>query len=294
MGVSGKLRELRGRVRGDFSRPLRAAFYKPAAGGRGLEIGGPSGVFRRDGLLPIYPVLASLDCVQWAARTSWHALDPAIGFVPDGSRTGELHIVDDPDLKSIESSRYDIVLSSHVIEHLANPLRALAAWKRVTVAGGQLLIVAPHMAGTFDHRRTLTPPEHLIDDLERDTDENDLTHVEEVMRLHDLTRDAPVDPEKRAAELWDNANTRILHHHTFTTLSLGALLEHAGLEIVAAEARLPHDIYLLARWQSDEGRKRRSSEASGTLVEAARTSPFRADRRAARRSPQRSRSTTIG
>lgn len=286
MGVSGKLRELRGRARGDYSRPLPAPFYEPISGGRGLEIGGPSELFRRGGLLPAYPQLASLDGVQWAARTAWHALDPTSGFVPDGTRSGELYILEDIDLVELGTNRYDVVLSSHVVEHLANPLRAVAAWRRVTVPGGYLLVVAPHMAGTFDHRRALTPLEHLLDDFERDTSEDDLTHLDEVLALHDRTRDIPFEAAQRAAELRDNANTRMLHHHTFTTLSLGVLLCHAGLEIVAAEARMPHDIYLLARWPNGE-HDNAGRESNGTLLAAARRSPFRVDRRAVRELPQR-------
>jgi SAM-dependent methyltransferase len=280
MGVSGKLRELHGRARGDYSRRLPTAFCESIRGRSGLEIGGPSELFRRSGLLPVYPRLASVDCVQWAARTAWHTLDPTSGFVPDGARIGELYILEDLDLAALASSRYDVVLSSHVVEHLANPLRAFAAWKRVTLPGGYLLMVAPHMAGTFDHRRALTPLEHLIDDFERGTGEDDLTHLDEVLELHDRARDIEFDPAQRAAELRDNANTRMLHHHTFTTLSLGALLRHAGLEIVAAEARLPHDIYLLGRWPSS-GRDN-GGDPNGTLLAAARRSPFRVDRQAAR------------
>ena len=42
-------------------------------GRRGLEVGGPSGVFRADGLLSCYPVVAALDNCNFARRTAWQA-----------------------------------------------------------------------------------------------------------------------------------------------------------------------------------------------------------------------------
>jgi SAM-dependent methyltransferase len=280
MGLAGKLRELRVRASGDQSRRLPDAFYEHVAScRRGLEIGGPSALFGERGVLPVYPTLKSVDCVQWAATSFWHEVDPHTGFVPDGQRTGRLHILDDVDLAALPSNCYDLVLSSHVIEHIANPLRALAAWRRVTVSDGYVLTVAPHLAATFDRRRPITPLEHMIDDYDRTVGEDDLTHLDETLRLHDRRRDIlPFDTHQLAAKFRDNANTRFLHHHTFTTLSLGALLRRAGLEIVAAEARLPHDIYVLARWPSDRG----ADNSAHVLADAAGRSPFRADRRAAR------------
>ena len=286
MGVAGKLRELRVRASGDQSRRLPEAFYEHVnAGRRGLEIGGPSALFGERGLLPVYSVLESVDCVQWATSTFWHDLDPTIGFAPDGKTTGKLHILDDVGLATLPSEHYDLVLSSHVIEHIANPLRALAAWRRVMVSGGYVLTVAPHITATFDRRRAVTQLEHMIADFDQMIGEDDLTHLDETLRLHDRRRDIlPFDTAQLAAKFRDNAHTRFLHHHTFTTFSLGALLRHAGLEIVAAEARLPHDIYMLARWPAGDGAAA-DGDSAQALIDAARRSAFRIDRRLARSAP---------
>jgi hypothetical protein len=63
----------------------------------------------------------------------------------------------------------------------------------------------------------------------------------------------------------------VLHHHVFTTPSLLALLDHAGLELLACETRHPHDIYVLARFAA------RPADNT-TFLGAARRSPFRTDR----------------
>jgi SAM-dependent methyltransferase len=273
MGLSEKLMELRWRAAGHYSRPLPSGFVTPLRRAAGLEIGGPSALFGASGLLPVYPVLASIDGVQWAADTAWHSLDGEQGYCPEGVRRGDLHVIDDVQLATLADDGYDVVFSSHVIEHLANPLRALEAWRRVTRPQGHLLIVAPHMQGTFDHRRELTALEHIVEDFERGTDEDDVTHVEETLRLHDRARDGEsVDAEAWAAARRANAKTRLLHHHTFTTRSLLALLDYAGLKLLAAETRFPHDIYVLGRWPSTD--ERPDNEA---FLSERRSSPFSAD-----------------
>jgi SAM-dependent methyltransferase len=274
MGLAEKLIELRWRAAGHYSRPLPRAFSEPLRGARALEVGGPSAVFGEGGLLPVYPIFQSLDGVQWAMRTVWHELDSRRGYRPEGARTGELHVLDGADLEALADSAYDAVISSHVLEHIANPLRALESWRMASRPGGHLLIVVPHLEGTFDHRRPLTALNHMIDDLERGVGEDDLTHLEETLRLHDRARDdEPDDHETWAARRRSNPTTRVLHHHTFTTGSLLTLLDHAGLELLAAETRFPHDIYVLARWPGDGVRPENS-----TFLATRRPSPFELDR----------------
>jgi SAM-dependent methyltransferase len=250
MGVADKLRELRWRAGGHYTRPLPATFLEPLHGARALEVGGPSHVFSSTGLLPAYDACAAVDGVQFAADTIWHGEQGAGPFSPQpGPPTGTLHITDGATLDGLADGAYDAVLSSHVIEHFANPLRALASWRRVAREGGQLLLVAPHMSGTFDHRRAVTPLEHMVADLDQGTGEDDLTHLDETLALHDRSRDAePDDQQAWAAARRGNVRTRVLHHHVFTTDSLLALLDHAGIALRVVEVRYPHDIYVLGHF----------------------------------------------
>ncbi|HEV3321811.1 MAG TPA: methyltransferase domain-containing protein [Solirubrobacteraceae bacterium] len=274
MGLSEKLTELRWRAAGHYTNPLPQAFREPLRGAHGLEIGGPSAVFGASGLLPVYPLLDRLDGVQWATHTVWHELDREQGYRPEGARTGELYVFDGANLAGLADSTYDAVICSHVFEHFANPLRALASWRGVTHPSGYLLMVVPHMAGTFDHRRSLTTLRHMIDDFERGVGEDDLTHLEETLKLHDRGRDRePGDDEAWAAKRRENLTTRVLHHHTFTTASLLELLGYAGLELRAVETRFPHDIYMLARWPAEGQRPDNTAFLGGH-----RRSPFGVDR----------------
>ena len=55
----------------------------------------------------------------------------------------------------------DFVFSSHVIEHFADPIRALKEWFRV--ARRYVVVVVPHPDRTFDRGRELTSTAELLD-----------------------------------------------------------------------------------------------------------------------------------
>jgi SAM-dependent methyltransferase len=57
----------------------------------------------------------------------------------------------------------DYVLTSHVIEHFFDPVKALNEWYRVIKPGGYIFIIAPHMDRTFDQHREPTSPAELLD-----------------------------------------------------------------------------------------------------------------------------------
>ena len=252
--VRWPIASLRWRARGHY-RPLPPSFTATLRDAQILEIGGPSALFASGGVLPVYPIARSVDNSQFSAATRWHSLDPETAvFSPDGVATGRQLYIDDLDLPSIPDHTYDAVISSHVIEHFANPLRALDAWARITRPGGHLLIVAPHHQGTFDRRRAITPLSHIVADYEQGTSESDLTHIQETIDLHDFQRDGDTLTASWLAERHSNATTRVVHHHVFSTASLLELIDYAGLKILEHTTRFPHDIYVLARFPSDGSR----------------------------------------
>ncbi len=271
MGVAGKLVELRWRAAGHYRRLLPNGFLAPLTGLRGLEIGGPSAVFGSSGLLPAYDTLGSVDNVQWVAETAWHDSHKEGVYAPEGTPLGTMRVFDDVELLPFADATFDVVLSSHVLEHLANPLSALAAWHRVTGPGGHVLLVMPHKEGTFDHRRPTTTVSHMVEDFEQAVGEDDLTHLGETLRLHDRTRDSePGGFDEWAERRRQNHATRVLHHHVFTTSSVASLLGRGGLEVLALETRWPHDIYALARFDGEITKP-------ALIEQATRGSPLRED-----------------
>jgi SAM-dependent methyltransferase len=217
-------------------------------GKRGLEIGGPSVVFE-GGVrpLPIYPRVGSLDNCDFSRDTTWALHQESYTFSPE-KPPGKSIFRDASDLSSIASHTYDFILSSHNLEHFANPVKALQEWKRVTRPGGGLILVLPNYSKTFDHRRTPTSVDHMFDDFERGTREDDLSHLPEILDKHDLG----LDPGGGSAEEFrrrslDNFNNRCLHHHVFDKANSRELLTRCGLNVLAVELAPPFHIFLLAR-----------------------------------------------
>lgn len=209
------------------------ALYQEAVRGRsGIEIGGPSMVFRTS--LPLYQVVGELDGVNFAGETLWEgALRPGRTYDRGGATPGWQFICDATALDGVPSARYDVLLSSNCLEHVANPLKALAEWKRVLKPGGSLVLVLPRKDGNFDHRCPETTVAHLLDDLGRDVGEDDLTHLDEILRLHDLSRDplAGTPAAFRERSLRNVAN-RTLHHHVFDQPLMREMLAHAGFRVL--------------------------------------------------------------
>jgi SAM-dependent methyltransferase len=217
-------------------------------GKRGLEIGGPSEVFQgwyRP--LFIYHRVGSLDNCDFSRTTAWSSHADSFRF-SHFKRPGRTFVCDGSNLADVENGSYDFVLSSHNLEHFANPVKALKEWQRVLRPGGSLILVLPHYLKTFDHRRTLTPVAHMIEDFERNTREDDLSHLEEILSGHDLKMDAAAgtldDLRRRSLRNFDN---RCLHHHVFDEHNSRELLTAVGMEVVAVEQALPFHIFLLAQ-----------------------------------------------
>ena len=241
--------------------PLRLPFLRPRSRlarlcrervgrCRGLEIGGPSRIFSAKGRLPLYPRLTALDGVDHGARTLWqHARAPEAGYeYPGKGSPGRLYLEEAGRLAGVETSAYDVVLASHVLEHLANPLGALASWARVLRERGSLVLVVPHREGTFDHRRPVTTLTHLRQDRDRGVGEDDLTHLAEILDRHDLER----DPGAGAADAFeararDNLRHRSLHHHVFDTELVLRVLDETGYGILGVDVMPPYHIAVLAQ-----------------------------------------------
>ncbi|AYE95609.1 methyltransferase [Mycobacterium paragordonae] len=197
----------------------------------GIEIGGPSGVFST--VLPLYEFVAGLDGVNFATDTVWEGqIQEGETYNFWGKRTGHQYISDATDLGQITSARYDFLLSSNCLEHVANPIKALTEWKRVIKPGGGFVLVLPNQVSNFDHRRPVTKFDHLLEDYTRDVGEDDLTHLEEILALHDLKMDPPAgDLEQFRRRSLQNLRNRTLHHHIFDADLIEKLLTHLGFDV---------------------------------------------------------------
>jgi SAM-dependent methyltransferase len=72
-------------------------------------------------------------------------------------------IVSPGDQLPLDDNSVDFVISSHVIEHFPEPIKALKEWYRVVKPGGYLYIIAPHKERTFDKERNRSTLAELIE-----------------------------------------------------------------------------------------------------------------------------------
>src|SRR6266571_3674749 len=207
-------------------------------GGTGIEIGGPSAVFRRWNLWPIYPVVRSLDGYNFAKRTLWSEPNNRSASFYAHELVGEAS-----EMPDVADGTYDFLLASHVLEHMANPLKALQTWKRVVRPDAIILLVVPHRDATFDHRRPITTLEHLIRDFDENVSEADSTHLQEIIELHDLRLDPGAGTrEAFVTRARSNEANRSLHHHVFNTELVLRLVDCAGLQIEYVDLERPYHI----------------------------------------------------
>lgn len=225
------------------------------AGKKGLEVGGPSDTLRDMG---IYDAAASVDNVNFAAKTVFtdRVFEDASEFKDTQGRVrGKQFIREAADLKFPDGS-YDFVISSHALEHAANPLKCLVEWNRVIKPGGTLLMLLPWGPGTFDKFRPTVNMAHLLSDFEKDVAEDDLTHLDEIIRLHDYaTGLGPSTREEFAERSRRNPENRGMHQHVFDLGTLVQMAEWAGFKVIQAELfqNINELIYAVKEDPSDTG-----------------------------------------
>jgi SAM-dependent methyltransferase len=109
----------------------------------------------------------------------------------------------------------DFVIMSHVIEHLANPVRAIKEAFRVLAIGGRLMIVVPDRDFTFDRLRATTSFEHLWDDYVNGVTASSDAHYLDYLKSagpHHLS-----EPTERLVATLRWARERREHSHVWTS-----------------------------------------------------------------------------
>lgn len=72
-------------------------------------------------------------------------------------------IVAQGDKLPVLDNSQDFVISSHVLEHFIDPIKALKEWYRVVRKGGYIFMIVPHKDRTSDKDKERTSLKNLID-----------------------------------------------------------------------------------------------------------------------------------
>jgi SAM-dependent methyltransferase len=211
---------------------ITAGLLAPLADSPAIEIGGPSQAYNGKPY-SVYSHLRRCDNVRFSEKTLWEKQTGSVYSWIKGKPAGRQYILDASNLSEIATATYNVVMSAHNLEHLANPLKALLEQKRILRPLGVLLLTVPNKRMTFDHRRPTATLQHLLDDLARDTPESDLSHLEEILRLHDLQRDRQAgDLNRFRKRSMNNFQNRGLHQHVFDEVLVREMLQHLGFTVV--------------------------------------------------------------
>jgi len=216
-------------------------FEKYFVGKVGIEIGGPSKKFRTNQPIPLYDLAKQIDGCNFSSQTEWEGeiLEGNTYKYSEGKK-GYQFICDGVDVPVIPKNKYDFVLSCHNLEHIANPLKAIENWVKLLKPNGSvLLLVLPRKESNFDHKRSITKFEHLLEDYNKNIGEDDLTHLPEILQFHDLRFDPMAGGfenfKKRSQE---NIHNRCLHHHVYDLELLEKMCNHFQLKVILKEKRV--------------------------------------------------------
>jgi SAM-dependent methyltransferase len=134
-------------------------------------------------------------------------------------------------VKTVRDASFDFVVAAHVIEHMRNPIGAIAAWLRVLKPGGHLYLIVPDKRYTFDRARVRTTLEHMILDYREPSPARDLEHFVDYARfVHQLEGEAAIADARRLI-----AGDYSIHFHTFIPKDLVALARWIAAHVTPVE-----------------------------------------------------------
>lgn len=130
-------------------------------------------------------------------------------------------VVDDgARLASFADESLDFVVANHVLEHVEDPIAAVAHQLRVLRLGGILFLALPDARQTFDAPRKRTSVEHLLRDHREGPAVSRREHYEECARLIEGHRGDSVAERARDMEA---AGSRV-HFHVWEPTTFAAFL----------------------------------------------------------------------
>lgn len=166
-------------------------------------------------------------------------------------------ILSEPTDLPFENGQLDYVASSHVIEHIVNPIRALVEWTRITRHNGILYLVIPDRKFTWERNRPVVQADHLLDDYNRKTTQSDGTHIDEFLDTLVWEEFSPDDSSEAAREAFRERLHHAIEHdldinihfHAFESDTFSDIVdvvnrvlpEGERLELVDHSARFPRE-----------------------------------------------------
>jgi SAM-dependent methyltransferase len=192
----------------------------------GVEIGGPSSTGNI-----IYENATNIDNVIFSNNTVWSTHGEEYNFYHN--KKGKVIINDAVNISSVQTEFYDFCFSSHCLEHIANPLKAISEWLRIVKKDGYVIMIVPEKSVCFDHKRKYSKFSTLLSQYEKNVGEDDLSTLSEILANHDLPLDPPAgDLRQFTKRSLDNYNNRCLHHYVYNPDLLMEICKYFNCEFI--------------------------------------------------------------
>lgn len=197
----------------------------------GVEIGGPSST----GAI-IYANSNNMDNIIFSKQTVWSNHNEDYYYYKN--KKGKVIINDAVHVSLVQNESYDFCFSSHSLEHIANPLKAINEWLRIIKPDGHLIIIVPEKSMCFDHKRNYSLFSTLLSQYEKNVGEDDLSTLPDILKNHDLSLDPPAgDLGSFTKRSLDNFNNRCLHHYVYNDELLMEICKYFNCEFVYNETQ---------------------------------------------------------
>jgi len=129
----------------------------------------------------------------------------------------DVHVLDDGNyLKTIADESMDFLFSSHVLEHLQNPIEGIKNWLRVLKKGRYAYLAVPLRDQTFDRNRVNTSLDHVIEEYKNPYQLHLGEHYREYFRDVDRLRGVELD-DRVYQSLMDKPH---IHFHCWDFIAL--------------------------------------------------------------------------
>jgi predicted SAM-dependent methyltransferase len=178
------------------------------AKGRGVEIG-PG---RAPQIWPSDEVDVSY--LEQKSDEEWKSLYNSTDKYEVANGIWERYIIREAAAIPVQDGSLDFIFSSHVFEHLANPLGHLRHWRSKLKPGGLILCIVPDLAGTKDAEQFPSELSEIIDEMTNDVWLPQLHHYRRHMRVAMPDR----DPEEIMTQ------GRSIHVHYYNNENMSKLL----------------------------------------------------------------------
>jgi len=185
-------------------RRLNRAFLYQLAKGRGLEIGpGPRPQI-------VNSADTSVLYLEELTQAEWAATDGKNKYGANQADWSQ-YVIGPASSIPVDDASLDFIFSSHVFEHLANPLGHLVHWRSKLKAGGVVLGVVPDMLSCKDYTAQASTLDELVGELKEGM---------WTPQAHHYGRFA----EYRRVRL---RTDRSIHVHFYTSSNMPSVLQHA-------------------------------------------------------------------